>query len=137
LSNVDINEIEKFVISYYEKINDELLRFNTERYKNMNESFKGQKNNERPELNDVEFTDFLNCAFEGDNYQYLFNKNLIKDFVINFDNTFSTNILNKSDDDSAEFYASKLYNVYIDNITFEEDILIDSKDLLEQLFRFR
>ena len=137
LSNVDKNEIEKFVISYYKQIKEELIRFNTERYKDMNERFKSQKNNERPELNDVEFTDFLNCALEGDNYQYLFNKNLIKDFVINFDNTFSTNILNKADDDSAEFYASKLYNVYIDNITFEEDILIDSKDLLEQLFKFR
>lgn len=136
LSNVNIEDVKNFVTSYYEKMKEDLLRVDSERHRIMNERFKGQKNTERPELKDVEFIDFLNCALNGDNYQYVFNKNMIKEFIVDFDNTFTTNTLNKTDDDSVEFYASTLYNSYISNITSLEDFLIDSKNILHQLFGY-
>ena len=80
----------------------------------------------------------MSCAFNGDEnkYQYVFNKSIIKNFIVSFDEQFGTNITNKTYDDSIEYYASTIYKEYINSISTEKDFLRDSIDLLNNLFEF-
>ena len=102
----------------------------------MHEKFKSQKTEERTELNGIDFCDFLKCAFSDDKNQYVFNKDIIKEFVEYFDLEFNTNILDVDDDNTKEYYSSKLYEKYIENITDISHFLNDSIKLLETLYKF-
>lgn len=138
LSEKSRTDIEEFVTNYFSNIKDKLTRTTSDEYKEMNKKFKGQKQPERPELENLEFEDFLSCAFNGDEnkYQYVFNKYIIKDFIISFDEQLGTNITNKTDDDSVEYYASTIYKQYINSISIEDEFLRDSIELLNNLFEF-
>lgn len=138
LSNIEIDKIKTFVVSYFRTLKNDLLSVVSDRYKNMYEKFKSQKTDERTELNGVDFGDFLNCTFSDDKnqYQYVFNKDIIKEFVDLFDLEFNTNILDVDDDNTKEYYSSKLYEKYIENITDISHFLNDSSKLLETLYKF-
>lgn len=138
LSEKSRTDIEEFVTNYFTNIKENLTRTTSDEYKEMNKKFKGQKQPERPELENLEFDDFLSCAFNGDEnkYQYVFNKHIIKNFIVSFDEQFGTNITNKTDDDSIEYYASTIYKEYINSISTENDFLRDSIELLNNLFEF-
>lgn len=138
LSGKDKEAIDAFVTHYFTTIKAELMDIRSVKYNDMNAKFRSQKQEERPELAHVEFNDFLSCAFnnDSDNFQYVFNKHIIKDFIVSFDSHFMTNITNKTDDDTVEYYSSSIYYGYINNIAREEDFLVDSKELLNKLFEF-
>lgn len=138
LSGIDFASIDAFVTSYYEQIKNDLLNIASPRHYEMYQKFNSQKTLERPELQNVEFIDFLNDALNRDNnnYQYVFNKYIIKDFVMSFDIQYGSNILSVTDDNSAEFYASTLFNEYIEHIADTEWLLPDTIEMLNQIFSF-
>ena len=102
--------------------------------------FKSQKQqiDHRPELRNIEFDDFLVCAFRGDveKHQYVFNKTEIKKFIVAFDLNYNTNITDRTDDDSVEYYSASLYHKYIESINTEAGFSNSSLDLLNCLFDF-
>lgn len=129
---ISLAEITMFV-KYYEKILiQQIQKIGTEEYKQLNEKFKGQKKESRPELQNTEFADFIENA--NDNLQYFMNKSHIKDFIIRIENSYSFSYFNK-EEENDEFYVSALFNLYVNSIKTSDDFYIDYIQTLDKLIR--
>lgn len=136
LSN--LNGVSKLRVHFFieEFFSNIILDFGTHTskyYKDFEIKFKSQKNESRPELNTVNFNDFLGNALEIGKTHYLFNKALISDFYKSFKNHFSTidkDLLSKT----SEALSSELFTSYIENISNPEDFIDCNKDLLRTIY---
>lgn len=122
-----------FIEEFFSNINFDFNTHMSKYYKDFEIKFNGQKKESRPELNTVNYNDFLGNALEAGNSHYLFNKSLISDFYKCFKNHFSTidsNLLSKTSED----LSSELFNSYIENISNSRDFIDCSKELLRVLY---
>ncbi|OCK42695.1 hypothetical protein BA195_13855 [Tenacibaculum soleae] len=122
-----------FIEEFFSNINFDFSTHTSKYYKDFEIKFNGQKKESRPELNTVNYNDFLANALEAGNSHYLFNKSLISDFYKCFKNHFSTidsDLLSKTSED----LSSELFNSYIENISKSRDFIDCSKELLKVLY---
>lgn len=122
-----------FIEEFISNINFDFGTHTSKYYKDFEIKFNGQKKESRPELNTVNFNDFLGNALENEKPHYLFNKTLISDFYKSFKNHFSTidrDLLSKTSED----LSSELFNSYIENISNSRDFIHCNKNLLRIIY---
>lgn len=122
-----------FIEEFFANINFDFSTHTSKYYKDFEIKFNGQKKESRPELNTVNYNDFLGNALVAGNSHYLFNKSLISDFYKCFKNHFSTidsDLLSKTSED----LSSELFNSYIENISNSRDFIDCNKELLRVLY---
>ena len=129
---ISLTEITLFVEHYKKILVSQLKTIGNVEYKKLHEKFKGQKKDSRPELRDIEFTDFVECS--NNNLQYYMNKSYIKDFIYRIEKSYSFSYFEKLED-SDEFYSSSLFNLYINSINNQEDFYTTYSQTLAELTR--
>ncbi len=129
---ISLQEITLFVKNYQNLLLKQIKTIGNIEYKQLHEKFKGQKKESRPELKDIEFADFVECS--NNNLQYYMNKAYIKDFICRLENTYSFSFFNK-DEESTDFYASSLFNLYIKSLKTENDFYDTYKSTITELTR--
>lgn len=125
-------EITLFVENYKRILLSQVKIIGSTEYKNLHEKFKGQKKDSRPELQNIEFTDFIECS--DINLQYFMNKSYIKDFISRIENTYSFSYFDK-EEESDEFYVSSLFNLYVKSINSTNDFYDSYKKTIDELIR--
>jgi predicted ATP-dependent endonuclease of OLD family len=113
---VETGTIEMFVQDYFRKVISNIGNVHSDIFQTLDTKFKGQKKDSRPELKNVDFSDFVREINES-RVSFLMNKGMIKNFVIEFENQLSEKLVSAEDDTSVEFYAGNLFNSYIQSMT--------------------
>lgn len=126
-----------FVEEYLSIVKHDFSSHMNDRYRLFEEKFNSQKKESRPELSSVLYNDFLLDSLQEGNekIENLFNKNLIANFVKEFESRF--NIKKMYDPNQVEvdeFYSSKLFSEYISSIAIEEDIVDNNIQLLKTIY---
>ncbi|MCK3683194.1 AAA family ATPase [Maribellus sp. YY47] len=132
--NIPKLKVNYFVLDYFDTILNDIKVHTSNLYQDFENKFKGQKKESRPELHPVEYNDFLREALTPGNVKiaYLFNKHLIASFIKDIEKYFDLSFIYS--DDSDEFYASNIFNKYIEWIKSVDDFLLDSIHLLKELY---
>jgi predicted ATP-dependent endonuclease of OLD family len=116
---ISLKEIKQFVEFYKKLLLSQIKFIGNSENKQLNLKFKGQKKDSRPELQNIEFTDFIVDA--GDNLHFYMNKAYIKDFIDKFENTYRIALFDKLEF-SDDFYASSLFALYRATCKFNPEI---------------
>lgn len=129
---ISLKEITSFVQNYKRVLLAQIKTIGNTEYKHLHEKFKGQKKDSRPELQDIEFTDFIECS--DINLQYYMNKSYIKDFICSIEKAYSFSYFDK-EEESDEFYVSSLFNLYVKSINSPDDFYDTYKRTIIELTR--
>lgn len=124
----DLNVLSDFLSSYYstnnlrtdlfinEYIQNIEIQFNSitsDLYGTFETKFKGQQNGSRPDLEAMQFNDFIRDSLTPTfKKQYFFNKFLIKNFIEEYAKNFGISF--EADDKTDEYYSSSLFKSYIE-----------------------
>ena len=127
-----LDDVTSFVNSYSTTILTELGRVETDIYTSYKERFKGQKNGTRPELEEQDFDEYI--ADINGNVQYAMNKPSIKAFITKFEEEFNYELFSK-DQENYDFYASKLFNLYINSITSEDELYTCNCETIDKIIQ--
>jgi AAA15 family ATPase/GTPase len=131
-----ITDIYKFIEEFENNISSELQNVRSNIYRDLNKCFKGQKKISRPELNKIDFSDFVqNCYIENAlKVQLIMNKDQIKKFILEFNKKFCRKLFDLSENDKCEIYSSSLFNLYLNNISKINHICKDYQRLLNKIY---
>lgn len=125
-----IYDINHFVLDYKAQLISDVRSCGSENYVAFKERFKGQKNGSRPELENQEFDDFVNDI--NNSLQFLMNKVTIKDFIEKFELRFNCSLFAKTEN-TYDFYASQIFNLYINSINNEDAFYTTNKEIIENI----
>ena len=138
LSNKPLADIQQFTSNYMANLSIDMNNSTSARYIDMNGRFNSQcsQGGQRPEMSGVAFSDFVKEALTKQ--QYLFHKEEIKQFVIAFDNHYTTDITGCVHHGTTlkEDYTSRLYSLQIQNITALNDVFTCQQELLNKYMTF-
>ena len=131
-----IVKIFKFIKNFEEFYSDNLQKVTSDLYREIKDSFKGQKKDSRPELTNVNFDDFVKDCYEQGSIKlsFVMNKHQIKKFVKEFDDHFNCQLLSLEGDESSENYASKLFSLYLSNISKLNQIYPSYVNMLRTIY---
>lgn len=129
---ISLKEIKAFVVFYESILIKQVNKIGSKEYKQLYEQFKGQKKDSRPELNNIEFADFVENS--GNNLQFFMNKSHIKDFITRMEESYSFSFFDKQEE-SDEFYVSSLFDLYVNYIKESDDFYQSYKDTIIELIR--
>lgn len=129
-SSYDESEITQFIDDYKTEYISEILSVGSDIHSSFKEKFRGQKNGTRPELDNQEFDDFLTDI--NNNLQFIMNKPTIKDFITKFEDFFNCLLFEKTES-TYDFYASQIFNLYIDFITEEDNFYTCNCNTIDKL----
>jgi len=132
-SNSIPQEITDNINIYSEDISQDILNITSDLYIKSKEKFTAQKGKaSRPEMSEMDFDDFASEV--SDNLSFIMYKGNIKSFIESFESGLMVNLVQVTDDDSSDYYASCLFNKYLDSINHLDDMYDSHISLIQKLY---
>lgn len=138
ITNSNINDINMFIEDWFGelKVKYDLINNNSsEDISKLKKKFKSQKSDDRPDLQNVEFSAYLiECIRDINNVKCLMNKDNIKMFIKDFEQRFGKFITADGIPETSEYYSQELFNLYIKNINSKDDIYSSHINLIKGIY---